>query len=238
MEETQSTGRKVGAFLGIGILLLPFAFVWPLLRRGYSVRARLVGFAWLLFAVVIVSVSRNTPPDPAPGRRNSEQSSVRTSASPEVAFVARTEIDVKDAPDGATVNQFYRGQRLEIFSTEGEWVRITSLSHDPRWVRRSDLSQTQPGPLLQPGGAGADDPRLAALPRVGEYGHSEADVLALRAGARELLASGACSRIDDANKSVNASGLYYVNCGEVSNRFFRMEGGRPRFCGRMAEGCR
>ncbi len=46
--------RSVGALLGIGILLMPYVFAWFLLRRGYSRRARLIGFGWM--AVVLVGL--------------------------------------------------------------------------------------------------------------------------------------------------------------------------------------
>lgn len=45
--------RKVGFLLGVGIVFLPYIFVWLLLRRGYSLFARIVGFAWLLIMIGI-----------------------------------------------------------------------------------------------------------------------------------------------------------------------------------------
>ncbi|HTI67923.1 MAG TPA: hypothetical protein VL460_10315 [Caulobacteraceae bacterium] len=41
--------RKVGAGLGIGILLLPVVFSWFLLKAGYSMLARVLGLGWLSF---------------------------------------------------------------------------------------------------------------------------------------------------------------------------------------------
>jgi hypothetical protein len=134
------------------------------------------------------------------------------------------------------VNRIYRGQRLDIYAIEGDWARVTAPNFDPRWVRLSDLSDTQPAAPDRSATAG--DPRLAALPGVGDYGHTAVDVEALRAGALQLLNSGQCSRIEDANKSVDVAGVYFINCGENTNRFFRMQDGEPRFCGRSADACR
>jgi hypothetical protein len=53
--------RKVGAALGIGILLLPWIFAWVLLRKGYSVVARLVGFGWMVACFAFVMMSGSGP---------------------------------------------------------------------------------------------------------------------------------------------------------------------------------
>jgi hypothetical protein len=50
------SNRKVGAALGIGILVLPWAFVWLLLRQGYSTSARLIGFGWFAATVLFVII--------------------------------------------------------------------------------------------------------------------------------------------------------------------------------------
>lgn len=234
MTEATTPQRKVGALLALGILFAPFIFAWFLLRRGYSMRARFVGFAWL---VALTAIMLSFPGGPtqvaetAPSPAATEQTTP-----PRVAYVSAFEIEQRNAPNGQTVNRLYRGQRLEVFEVEGEWARVTAPGYDQRWVRLSELSDDPLADMPQPDLP--DDPRLESIPRVGEYGHTEADVHALRAGALELLNSGQCSRIDDANKSVNVAGVYYVSCGETSNRFFRMRGNQPRFCGRSADACR
>jgi hypothetical protein len=153
-------------------------------------------------------------------------------------FVTAIEAEEKDAPNGATVNRIYRGQRVEISETQGDWVRVTKDGFDPRWVRIADLSKDPPAELPQPKlAAELEDPRLGAIPKIGEYGHNEADVIALRTAALELLISGQCTTIEDANKSVNVAGVYYVNCGEASNRFFRVKNGKPSFCSGSASTC-
>lgn len=54
--------RKVGAALGIGILLLPFVFAWFTLRKGYSKFARIVSLAWM--AVIIFAIVGKAEPSP------------------------------------------------------------------------------------------------------------------------------------------------------------------------------
>jgi hypothetical protein len=231
---TDAPKRKVGVLLFIGILLAPIVFAWFLLRSGYSRRARIISFVWLAAGIAAFFLI----PRPEPTRSASEQPAPlveRQATSPRIAYVSPMEIDQRSTPNGPVVNRLYRGQRLEVFEEDGEWARVTAPGYDQRWVRLSELSDGPPAEMPQPDLP--SDPRLESIPRVGEYGHTEADVRALRAGALELLNSGQCSRIDDANKSVNVAGVYYVNCGEPSNRFFRMQDNEPHFCGRSADGC-
>lgn len=54
----QVAKTKVGFLLGLGILLVPFVFVWWLLRSGYSTFARIVGFGW--FALILLIVIGNS----------------------------------------------------------------------------------------------------------------------------------------------------------------------------------
>lgn len=51
-----SAARKVGAALGIGILVLPWIFAWFLVRRGYSNIARLISFGWMLTVIIFAIV--------------------------------------------------------------------------------------------------------------------------------------------------------------------------------------
>lgn len=55
----------MGFLLGAGIFLFPYLFAWFLLRRGYSVLARVVAFAWLAVVVLFVVGSANRTPGPA-----------------------------------------------------------------------------------------------------------------------------------------------------------------------------
>lgn len=232
----QEAQRKVGVLLGMGILLLPIVFVWALLRRGHSKLSRVLGFGWLALGILVMFAASQGNPNPS-GDPVSNQVEEEVSSAPiRTAYVEPLETEERSAPDGPVVNRIYRGQRLDIYAVEGDWARVTAPNFDPRWVRTSDLTDAPPAEPDRSATAG--DPRLAALPGVGDYGHTEADVEALRAGALQLLNSGQCSRIDDANKSVSVAGVYFINCGEDSNRFFRMQDGEPRFCGRSASACR
>ncbi len=60
--------RKVGAALGIGIFLLPWIFAWFLLRRGYSIVARVISFGWM--AIIILFIIGSSHPAPATTRRS------------------------------------------------------------------------------------------------------------------------------------------------------------------------
>jgi len=51
---TAPAKAKVGFLLGVGILLLPIVFVWWLLKPGYSLLARVVGFGWLGLIVLAI----------------------------------------------------------------------------------------------------------------------------------------------------------------------------------------
>lgn len=49
----QPAQRKVTPLLAIGIFFFPIIFSWFLLKEGYSRMARVIGFAWLAFCMVI-----------------------------------------------------------------------------------------------------------------------------------------------------------------------------------------
>ncbi len=53
------SARKVGVALGIGILFVPYFFAWFLLRRGHSQLARIIGFLWLGFVILVAIVMPN-----------------------------------------------------------------------------------------------------------------------------------------------------------------------------------
>jgi len=44
--------RSVSFWLGLGVVLLPLAFTWLLLRQGYSTRSRCLCVAWLVIMLV------------------------------------------------------------------------------------------------------------------------------------------------------------------------------------------
>ncbi|RVQ68950.1 hypothetical protein EKN06_01650 [Croceicoccus ponticola] len=56
--------RKVNSLLVIGILFAPGIFVWFLLRQGHSTLARVIGFSWAGFMLLVwVAVVSAGPPD-------------------------------------------------------------------------------------------------------------------------------------------------------------------------------
>lgn len=46
--------RRVSTLFLIGIVFMPYIFVWFLLRKGYSQTARILGFGWLVAIVAII----------------------------------------------------------------------------------------------------------------------------------------------------------------------------------------
>lgn len=48
--------RKIGCLLLLGIVFLPFIFVWFLLKPGYSKASKIVGFIWLLVVFVFIFI--------------------------------------------------------------------------------------------------------------------------------------------------------------------------------------
>jgi len=50
--------RKVSTKLFFGILVLPYIFVWFLLRKGHPVLTRVLGFSWLLLMVYMFNTDR------------------------------------------------------------------------------------------------------------------------------------------------------------------------------------
>lgn len=43
--------RKIGIWLGIGIVIVPIIFAWFTLRQGYSTLSRVISMAWLLISL-------------------------------------------------------------------------------------------------------------------------------------------------------------------------------------------
>lgn len=134
-------------------------------------------------------------------------------------------------------NRIYRQQVVEVFEVRGDWARISqyydaaterphALKREEeqvaRWVAVAHLVSERPGEVKQPEpDSSLSDPRLKGIPKVGEFGLSETDVVLLRKFGKQLLASGECDAIDIGDKSVSRSGTYYVHCvGETRNRFF------------------
>ena len=52
---SSSSSRKVGFWLAIGILIMPYIFAWFTLRKGHSVLSRIVSFLWMGCSLFIIS---------------------------------------------------------------------------------------------------------------------------------------------------------------------------------------
>lgn len=60
-----NTGIKtVSPLLGIGIFILPIVFSWVTLKRGYSIKSRVLSFVWLILILVIsfLPTQNDNPP--------------------------------------------------------------------------------------------------------------------------------------------------------------------------------
>lgn len=57
--------RSVGLLLGIGIFLLPIVFAWFTLRQGYTTKARVISFVWLVLVTALSFTSKSDEPKPA-----------------------------------------------------------------------------------------------------------------------------------------------------------------------------
>lgn len=154
-------------------------------------------------------------------------------------FVSVEATEERTTPGGSVVNRLYRGQRVEITAREGEWVRVTPLNLEARWVRAADLSTSRPEASAQPVlPVALADPRIQGIPAVGEDGAKERDVIAMRTAAAALIQQRRCSGVEIAGMSTRVDGVYYLACtGERQNRFFVFEGDRVRFCSGRAESC-
>lgn len=58
--------RKVGPGLLLGLALVPIVFTWFLLRPGYTMLARVSGFAWLALSISLAAMVDEIPPASPP----------------------------------------------------------------------------------------------------------------------------------------------------------------------------
>lgn len=74
--------REVSLLLILGILFVPYIFVWFLLKSGYSNQARLIGFGWLAFLMIAVITSDQPADDnySAPDRTPSINKDINSNA--------------------------------------------------------------------------------------------------------------------------------------------------------------
>ncbi|PKM31603.1 MAG: hypothetical protein CVV07_00365 [Gammaproteobacteria bacterium HGW-Gammaproteobacteria-11] len=120
--------RKVGILLGLGIFIVPFIFVWFLLRNGHTPLARIVGFGWFGLAVLIAmggdqdrtqsTSTSNSTSSAASQRESSRLSQIATPAAPAEPVVLRevTAQQLAAAYERNTVaaDQQFKGKRFKV----------------------------------------------------------------------------------------------------------------------------
>lgn len=116
-----NSARKVGAPLGIGILILPWFFAWFLLREGYSTFARIIGFGWMVASVVFVIASGGS----------SDQRGIDLSTPPaaEVQAVPE-EVSTLSRPQKNAVRSARQYLSMSGFSRDGLITQLSSSAGD------------------------------------------------------------------------------------------------------------
>ncbi len=124
-----------------------------------------------------------------------------------------------------------RGDAIEVLEVKNDWARISPYrppseeeglrgrQEVARWVSLRHLSKQEPAPLPT---AACEHPDIApgALAKGGPgYGLTVEEAAVLCRGARHLLATGRCARIEYGDKSLSRPGAFFVNCGG-ENLFF------------------
>ena len=129
---TAPTKRNVGFLLGLGILFLPFVFVWFLLRNGHSLLARIIGFGWLVLSILVVAGA----PSSTSSNTSSSQISKTSASSPTPASApapapaeplkAYTAAQVASSYEDNTVaaDVQFKGKRVQVTG------RITDINTD------------------------------------------------------------------------------------------------------------
>ncbi|WP_449106709.1 OB-fold protein [Pseudomonas mohnii] len=108
--------RSVGFLLGIGILFIPIIFAWFLLRKGHSVLARIIGFAWLAVGVLVMLAAPSAPRvDHAPSVAATSQASTPAPA-PAAPIPAYLSAQVAASYDENTVaaDMKFKGKRVKV----------------------------------------------------------------------------------------------------------------------------
>lgn len=127
---TAPTKRNVGFLLGLGILFLPFVFVWFLLRNGHSLLARIIGFGWLLLSIIVVAgapsstssnntssqISKTSVSSPAPAAATAPAEPIKAYTAAQVAS------SYEDNTVAADVQ--FKGKRVQVTG------RITDINTD------------------------------------------------------------------------------------------------------------
>jgi hypothetical protein len=128
--------QRVGPLLAIGIFAIPVVFVWLLLRPGYSIGARLAGFAWLLAMVAVGAVG-------ALGVKAPAATSVPQPAPIVAPMTAKVEPPMRDVETDADRRADEINQRIDA-SMPGAREAVYGLLKDSESARFRDVWAIQP----------------------------------------------------------------------------------------------
>lgn len=105
--------RSVGFWLGLGVFLFPIVFVWFLLRKGHSTTSRVIGFAWLAFALSVMAGHERSDMRPAAATGQSQPAKVSAPAVPLHEISAQQLAQAYDRNTVAADQQF-KGKRFKV----------------------------------------------------------------------------------------------------------------------------
>jgi hypothetical protein len=120
--------RPVGFLLGVGIVFIPMIFSWFLLRKGHSVLARVIGFAWLILSLLVVLGSSSGPTSgtTGPSQASTSSSAPAPAAAPAEPLKSFTSKQVATSYEENTVaaDMQFKGKRVQVSG------RITDINTD------------------------------------------------------------------------------------------------------------
>lgn len=238
--------RKVGFIHAIGIFLMPYIFSWPLLRSGYSARARKISFTWMLVVllpILIPAFLGRENKAPAPTLNTNKSVNDTSRITPEISEepsstpskyvkVDRAEVRLSPAANGKITNTLFLHQRVDVYETKGGWVRISKFYNGEvegmkgdvaRWVALRDLSEVKPPEENLPPGS----PAIAQAIKGSDDFQKHKDQFIN--ASQDLIKNGRCT-IDDFSrqggwwKSSNHLNqpIYFTYCGgtDRTNRLY------------------
>ena len=91
------SSKKVGALLGLGILLFPYLFSWLTLQKGYSAGSRILAFFWLF---VVVSIYNHSPGTSSQTVSSNSGSGTTSGESPKDEALRLAKLDYSWAKEG------------------------------------------------------------------------------------------------------------------------------------------
>jgi hypothetical protein len=112
--------RSVGILLGLGIFVVPFIFVWFLLRTGHSTLSRVLGFGWFAFCLIVAVVptsDTNTKQAGAPAAPTASGEAAPATPTQEITKVTAVELARAYEANEVAAQQAYGGRKLEVTGT-------------------------------------------------------------------------------------------------------------------------